>query len=56
MHIGVRGAVDLVHGVKHLARLLRRRGAVEKDQRLPVDRLLEDREILLDACHVEIDG
>ena len=51
------GAVHLVEaadGVDHRERLLRGSGAIQIDQRLAVDVLLEDREILPDPFHVEI--
>ena len=53
--VGVRvmRLVDVVHRIEHGARLLRRRSRVEVDEPAPVHLTVEEREVLLDAGHVE---
>ncbi len=53
MDVRVVGLVGLVHRLQHLARLLRAGGAVEVDERLAVDPLLQDREVRAHALDVE---
>src|SRR6188472_3858294 len=45
--------VEAARGVDDGARLLRRRGVVQVDERFAVDPLVEYREILTDPLHVE---
>ena len=52
MHVGVFFRVGLLDAVEHGARLLRRRGVVEIDQRLAVDFPRQDREIRADLLDV----
>ncbi len=56
VHVGVRRAVQRVHRVQHLDRLLRARRAVEVHEALPVDLALEDREVGLDRRDVDAHG
>jgi hypothetical protein len=51
--VGVIGLVGLAHGVDDLARFLGTGRVVEVDQRPPVDRLLQDREVGAHPFHVE---
>ena len=52
MHIGVLGGVGLLDAVEHGARLLRRGGIVEIDERLAVNLHRQDRKIRPDAIDV----
>jgi hypothetical protein len=56
--VNVRVVVTIVglKGVENLPRLLRRIGVVEIDERLAVNQLAEDREILADFLHIERGG
>ena len=51
--IGAIHLVKLTDGIDHRERFLRGGGAIEIDQRLAVDCLLEDREVLANPLHVE---
>ena len=53
MDIGAIHLVKFADGVDHRERLLRGGGVIQVHQRLAVDRLLQDREILADLLHVE---
>ncbi len=53
MHVGVLVAIGAADGVDHLLGLLRRRRAVEIDQRLAVDLARQDREVGADFLDVE---
>ena len=53
MDVGVVVLVVAAQGVDDRARLLRGGRVVEVDQRLAVDLLLQDREVVADAAHVE---
>ena len=52
MHVGVLRGVGLLQPIEHRARLLRRGGVVEVDERLAVNLLGQNREIRPDAAHV----
>ena len=52
MDIGVFVLIGMVHALDHRARLLRRGGIVEIDQRLAIGSFGQDREIRADACDV----
>ena len=56
VHVRVGRLVELPQRVEHLPRLLRRRSRVEVGERLPVDLLLEDREIGAELARVELRG
>src|SRR5205807_559745 len=53
MNVGAVLGVEADDGVDDGARLLRRRGVVEVDERLAPDPLLQDREVLPDARDIE---
>ena len=53
MDVGAIHFVEMPQGVDHRRGLLRGGRAVQVHQRLAVDVLLEDREILADLLHVE---
>ena len=53
MDVGAIHLVEMADGVDHHGGLLRGGGAIQVDQRLAVNRLLEDREILADFFDVE---
>ena len=54
VHVRVRRLVELGHRVEHLPRLLRAVGRVEVRERLPVDLLLEDREIGAQGARIQL--
>ncbi len=52
MHVGILGGVGVFEPVEHGARLLRRGGIVEIDQRLAVNLERQRRKILADPVHI----
>ena len=52
MNVGVFEAIDMVHRLDHGARLLRRGGVVEIDERLAVDLAIKDREVGANALDI----
>src|SRR6185436_2273747 len=56
--VDVRVVVTIIglEGIEDLTRLLRRIGVVEIDERLAVNQLAEDREILADFLYIERGG
>jgi hypothetical protein len=44
----------VIHRLEHLARLLGARGRVEEGKRLPVNLLLEDREVCAQRARIEL--
>ena len=54
VHVRVGGLVERAQRVEHLLGLLRRRGRVEVGERLPVDLLLEDREVGAKLARIEL--
>ena len=53
VHIGVHLAVIAIHGIQHGLWLLRRRAVVQIHQRLPVDLLIENREVTANGLHIK---
>jgi len=56
MHIGIVALVVLAQGLKDRAGFLRGRGVVKINQRLAVDLLVEDREVVADISPVGMGG
>ena len=54
VHVRVRGLVERGHRVEHLPRLLGGRGRVQVRERMPVELLLEDREVRAQTVRVEL--
>ena len=52
--VRVRGLVERLHRLEHLPRLLGARGGVEVRERLSVELLLEDREVLAQRVRIEL--